>query len=123
MYKRIGDDFETVLLLPAVRSAVRDAVAEHEALTVAQGRSELETVLSATFVPVFVQRFIVKVLQRTLFELTQHSFVTSNYQKLSLTLSRAFSNSVTKVLSANRHFIQPNRKQSVCVLKLRVETK
>lgn len=43
VYKRLGDDFPTVLLLPAVRSAVRDAVAEHEALTVAQGRSELET--------------------------------------------------------------------------------
>jgi len=43
VYKRLGDDFATVLLLPAVRSAVRDAVAEHEALTVAQGRSELET--------------------------------------------------------------------------------
>lgn len=43
VYKRLGDDYATVLLLPAVRSAVRDAVAEHEALTVAQGRSELET--------------------------------------------------------------------------------
>lgn len=42
VYKRLGDEYAHVLLLPAVRSAVRDAVAEHEALTVAQGRSELE---------------------------------------------------------------------------------
>jgi len=42
VYKQLGDDYPQLVLIPALRSTVRDAVAEVEALVVAQSRSSVE---------------------------------------------------------------------------------
>ena len=47
VYKQLGDDYATLLILPATRSTVRDAVAGVEALAVAQSRGGLETAVEA----------------------------------------------------------------------------
>lgn len=43
VYRAIGADYHNVIILPSVRSAVRDSVASIDALVVAQARTQLET--------------------------------------------------------------------------------
>jgi regulator of protease activity HflC (stomatin/prohibitin superfamily) len=42
VYKQLGDDYAALVILPALRSTIRDAVASVEALAVAQARSDME---------------------------------------------------------------------------------
>lgn len=42
VFKQLGDDYPRLVLVPAIRSTVRDAVADIEALVVAQSRTSLE---------------------------------------------------------------------------------
>lgn len=42
VYKQLGDDYPQLVIIPALRSTVRDAVANIEALVVAQSRSSVE---------------------------------------------------------------------------------
>ncbi len=42
VFKGVGDDYAVVILLPQLRSAVRDAVAQQPALVVAQSRTTIE---------------------------------------------------------------------------------